>query len=77
MKHRWEGAPVELVWLLQAQGLNQRAEGGASVAPVGLSSDLQLLGLFGFYYISLKKKFLISKNQRSRLYGAIILHVLL
>lgn len=57
MKHRWEGAPVELVWLLQAQGLNQRAEGGASVAPVGLSSDLQLLGLFGFYYISLKKSF--------------------
>lgn len=36
---------------------------GVSVAPVGLSSDLQLLGLFGFYYISLKKKFLISKNQ--------------
>lgn len=30
---------------------------GVSVAPVGLSSDLQLLGLFGFYYISLKKSF--------------------
>lgn len=49
--------PAELVWLLRAQGLNQRTEGGASVAPVGLSSDLQLLGLFGFYYISLKKSF--------------------
>lgn len=33
-----------------------KGQRGAAVAPVRLSSELQLLGLFGFYYISLKKK---------------------
>lgn len=62
MKHREGACGAGLA--SPGAGLESKGRGGACVAPVGLSSDLQLLGLFGFYYISLKKKkFLISKNQ--------------
>lgn len=34
--------------------LESKGRGGVAEAPVRLSSELQLLGLFGFYYISLQ-----------------------
>lgn len=48
MKCLWEG-PASPSTRLESKG-----RGGAAEAPVRLSSELQLLGLFGFYYISLQ-----------------------